>query len=586
MPRRASSRRSAPAGRAKPAPQPPEVPPGHRLFILDVPFAERAVAAASGARWNAALQATVYVGPDLPGGLHPYVSQPFSWERWLEDDFNGSSGSVPSPAGTLKARPHQLEGAVAIANAARIGARGFLLADEVGVGKTITALEGLLALAEQREIRHVLVVCPLAVVAHWRRTIADMGLTRHGIRFCVINYDRVKKLLEPPPSALAAKRLRTRNKRIAKDGTSRVDWDLIILDESHKLRNPDSQRSRSIARIAKYANRREDAPFILWASATAGQTPLETSYMAPLLAQITRSPSGDLKDFGEWLRSQGFNVQHESRFDKWIWTEDPRARHSDIKRLHALLFGRKTPVAIRRLPTDIAGWPEIVRILLPVDLGPEHRRLYQEAWTAFRRELRLAARGKDPKAGMVARLRFRQKASLLRVDGTIQHAMDLLDNGHQVAISCQFLESVDAIRDGLMASKVNVAIMDGRAPSEREEQRLRFQRGEAQVIIYTPVEGFSLHASEILADGTRATSAPRSTVIHDPRFSGIESIQTEGRCHRDGQAANVYYAFAADTVEEDIVRTLLGRIESTKAMVGDDTSTVKELEHILDGSRS
>jgi len=65
--------------------------------------------------------------------------------------------------------------------------------------------------------------------------------------------------------------------------------------------------------------------------------------------------------------------------------------------------------------------------------------------------------------------------------------------------------------------------------------------------------------------------------------SGIQTIQIEGRTHRDGKAANVYYAYGEDTVEEDVVRTLLSRVESTKALVGDDTATIYALEAALGG---
>lgn len=580
--RRAPAKKTTTATAPRPAP-PPVIPPGHRLHLLDVPYPERAIASLHGARWNADLRATTYLGADLPAGLQPYASAPFSWERWQEDDLNAEPGPVPEAAHTLIPRPHQDEAAQAIAKAGRIGARGFLLADEVGTGKTISALEGVLALRNIRPVTRLLVFSPLAVVPHWRRSIADMGIAEHGIRVCVINWDRAKKLLEVPASAATAKRTATKNRRIAREGKPLVDWDVVIADEAHQLRNfATAQRAQAFARIAGYGQPRDKAPFVIWTSATAGQTPLELGYLAPLFAQITGSKGSELRDFGPWLEGQGFHVTHESRFDRWLWTDDPRDRVADVARMRAMLFERSTPVALRRLPTDLAGWPEIVRALHPVTLDPEARRLYDQAWTAFRKEMKLATRGKDPKAGMVARLRFRQKASLLRVDGTVSQALDLLDNGHQVAISAQFLETVDAIADALRSAKVPVAVMDGRDPASRETQRLAFQTGAAKAVIFTPVEGFSLHQEETLADGSLATAAPRSVIIHDPRFSGIQTIQAEGRAHRDGKAAVIYYAYGEDTVEEDIVRTLLSRIETTKALVGDDTATIQALEQILD----
>jgi hypothetical protein len=57
--------------------------------------------------------------------------------------------------------------------------------------------------------------------------------------------------------------------------------------------------------------------------------------------------------------------------------------------------------------------------------------------------------------------------------------------------------------------------------------------------------------------------------------------QIEGRCHRDGRFAQVYWTYADDTVEEKIARVVAGRIQSMKEMIGDDTETLREIENLL-----
>jgi len=550
-------------------------------WILSVPFEDKHAAAALGALWNAKTRAHTYTGLQLPDSLRIYASQPYSWERWREEDLNPTKPNLTNVGESfLTPRPHQVEAIVSILKAAKAGARGFLLADDVGVGKTLSAAVAVARMGTIRPVKHVLIVCPLAVVPHWRRTLSDIP-TPANIRFCVINYDRLKHLLTTPASATQAKRRRTKNQRTARDGESLVNWDVVVFDESHQLKNMDAQRSMAAARIAKYHHPARESPFVLWMSATAGQNPTELSYLAPLLAQATGSKSSALKDFGPWLLGQGFHVVEDPRWKKWSWTLQTKDRASDIALMKKLLFARSVPIALRRRPTDIAGWPEVQRILLPVDLTVANRVQYLAAWTEFRRSMNLVQRGKNPTGGLVAQLRFRQKASLVRVLGTVEHALDLLANGHQVTISVQFIETLDAIRSELEKKKIVVAVMDGRSPKTREAERLRFQRGEAKVVLFTPVEGFSLHQDELLADGSEASNNPRSLIVHDPRYSGIQAIQIEGRQHRDSQNANAYYAFSTNTVEEKIVATLLDRMESTKALVGDDTSLIRDLERIL-----
>ena len=568
-----------------------------RVWFLKVPYEERYDAQRHGARWDSKSKFYTYTGLEVPPELAPYVSDLFSWERWQEDNINygerarsvvglGASGRVFTP------RPHQTEASNLIFKAWEQKARGFLLADDVGLGKTISAWGGVQnitnAIISGREktgkpqgVVKILVVCPLSVIPHWRNTIQMCGWEH--MRVCVINYDQVKKLLTVPESAKKAKRARTKNKRIASEGDPVVDWDIIVMDESHKLKNP-SQRTKSMSRIAQYGQKstsRTAPPFLLWMSATAGQNPLELSYLSPLLAQATNYPHSALNDFGPWLNREGFHVSEEARWKKWTWTDDATLRAEDVQKMRTMLFTGEVPVALRRLPTDIAGWPEIVRQLVPVKLDTKGYGLYQTVWKLFRQEMHLALRGGTGDKGFAAMLRFRQKASLLRTQGTVDFVDDLLDNNMQVAVSSQFLESLDTVLGELVKRKIKVSVMDGRNVEGRENERLKFQTGETQVVLFTPVEGFSLHQSEQLADGTVGSGTPRALIIHDPRYSGIEMLQIEGRTHRDGKNANAYYMYSEGTVEESIVRTLVDRLTTTKALVGDDTTVLEELTHFL-----
>ena len=74
---------------------------------------------------------------------------------------------------------------------------------------------------------------------------------------------------------------------------------------------------------------------------------------------------------------------------------------------------------------------------------------------------------------------------------------------------------------------------------------------------------------------------PRSAVVHDLRWSAIQMAQIEGRCHRDGRYAPVYWAYADGTIEARIAAIVCRRIQSMKAMVGDDVDTLREIERLL-----
>ncbi|RYE85983.1 MAG: DEAD/DEAH box helicase, partial [Myxococcales bacterium] len=444
----------------------------------------------------------------------------------------------------------------AIGAALAAGRPGFLLADDVGLGKTISAWSAVLAAPD---VVSVLVVCPLSVVAHWRRTIERLG--DGGRRVIVINYDRLSKLFEVP----AAVRSKVKSKKgVARRGEARA-FDVVIWDESHRCKNPTAARSKLAARLTA------ESGFSLWLSATAGQNPLELSYLAPLLASATGSRASDLKDFEGWCLEQGLGVERGA-FGRWSWAGDER----DCETVRAMLFDGARPVGLRRRPEDIAGWPEINRILTPVELAGEARQLYDQAWTEFRREMELVPRGKNPSNALAAMLRLRQKSSLIRAEGTVELAQELLDNGHQVAISVAFSETLAALDQALTQAGFACARISGaQGAAEREAERLRFQRGDCRVMLFTVEEGISLHQGE-------HNEAPRSEIIHDLRWSAIQMAQIEGRCHRDGRFAQVYWAYADASIEERIANVVCARLRSMKAMSGDDLQTLDAIREVLD----
>jgi len=359
-----------------------------------------------------------------------------------------------------------------------------------------------------------------------------------------------------PEEASSAVRKRTRNKRIAAKGRSLVAWDVVVCDEAHRLKNPSSQRSAAVRNIVK--GHGEDA-FVVWMSATAGQTPLELAYLAPLLAARTGSKVRDMADFEAWCREYGLRIKRGS-FGQWNWERN----EDDLGKMRELLFGDEKS-GLRRRPQDLSGWPEVVRSLIPVELDYRQRGLYDRAWEEFCEELALAKNSGNPTNPLVAALRFRQKSSLLRADHTVSYARDLLEDGLQVAISTQFLDSARAIAAEIDGA---VVISGESSAGDREAMRLAFQRGESRVAVFTVTEGISLHAGE---QAVGATDAERALLVHDLRWSALDMAQIEGRCHRDGEKAVAYYLYGEDTVEENVASAVIRKLSDMGSMLGDDT---------------
>ena len=232
----------------------PDVPtagPGERVWLLDVPFRTPAPGAQFVKKWKS----YAWVGTELPVELAPFKALPFSYQQWVEDDINDSTGERPVAAPKIP-RPEQVSGAAAVVDAARAGKRGFLLADNAGLGKTLIAVMSAKTIAEERGETNILVLVdrPAQItIPHWRYSIASVG--DGGFRWLIMSPDQLKKL-------------------IARNGRPKYTFGVVIADEAQLYSN-DTQRTAAFEKVARFSNAHEQAPFVLSVTATPGHTPAD-----------------------------------------------------------------------------------------------------------------------------------------------------------------------------------------------------------------------------------------------------------------------------------------------------------------------
>jgi SNF2 family DNA or RNA helicase len=528
-----------------------------------MPFELRNSLAIFGGKYNKDYKVSVINREKIPEDLIQYSSKPYSYEAYVEKELNSKYRDEITKQyatkDTIVARDYQKSGFDIIEKAYNKKINGFLLADEVGLGKTITSA----LVIKDKQFKKILVVTTLAAVPHWRNTLLKFKLIDKEI--IIINYDRMQKLFDFEDDG-KSKTKRAKNKKIASKGVA-PEFDLIIFDESHKLKNNISMRSKLAMKLMTKAN------FTLWLSATAGQNPLELSYLSPLLAKINKQTVKSMVDFEQWCKGMDLGVSR-GNYGKWLWDGSKES----IKKIKEMLFDSDPLVALRRVPSDIKDYPEISRELMPIDLSPEEFKNYKLAWSDFKLMMdnKNIKNAKEKKQNsLVAQLRLRQKTSYLKISSTLESTYDLLDNNHQVAISVAFRETLLEMKRVLEEQKISCSVIYGsQTANEKEAERLRFQRGESKVVIFTVEEAISLHQGE-------HNNAPRTMLIHDLRWSAIQMSQIEGRTHRDGKFSQIYWMFFNGTVEDDIAKVVLRRVINMKAMVGDDTNTLEEIEMIL-----
>lgn len=581
------------------------------LHVLDLPWGMRF----PGVRYDAQKKVNVFEGK-LPPMLEDYGSEDFSYQRWIEDDANGSVKLPQKGSNVFTPRDHQKVAGKHIFESYRNNWPGFLEADKTGLGKTLSTLTGLAYIiskdprfGEGKRLPKLLVVCPKRVIPVWRNTLRAFPLAGMKMRVMVTNYQSMLKLIEPPREAHTKKKKRTKDRLTANKGRPRVDWDFVIFDESHYLKNyPSSTISLVAARVAKLDEPyvRGKSPFVISATATPGATPLNFATMAPWIARLLAPKSKEAltttpSTWGAFLESIGFAVT-EGKVG-WNWAvlpfygkdaDDPKIRRAyehkyrevkakqreDAGRIGQALKTEGAPF-IMRSPKDIAGWPEQQIIPLPIELDPEGRATYREVWARFRDFLRLPPAKQDSQAKMVEALRYRQKSSLLKVPAMTEQVIDWVEQGYQVYVSCEFIETLEKYGEVLEKAKIPYVTTTG-STKDVEIPRIQFQKGKAKVVLSTLLEGVSFHSKEQLPDGTLATAAPRITLMQDLRQNNLSNEQAFGRCHRDGENSVLYIPFFADTVDERIIASFANKTANMKKMTGASDEDAELLERIFE----
>lgn len=130
--------------------------------------------------------------------------------------------------------PHQIEAAMFALQSPL--AEGVILADEVGLGKTIEAGIVLCQKWAERK-RRLIIICPAAIRQQWAAELT----TKFNLPAIVIDartYRQIKA--DGIPFPLSQKRIVILSYHYAaklQDELRQVDWDLVVIDEAHKLRN-------------------------------------------------------------------------------------------------------------------------------------------------------------------------------------------------------------------------------------------------------------------------------------------------------------------------------------------------------------
>lgn len=260
--------------------------------------------------------------------------------------------------------PHQIEATYLVANALR---PRFILADEVGLGKTIEAGLIVKELMFRKGYRKVLVAVPAPLAVQWQQEMRSKFnedfelLNRKNFYEFAANWSKHPRIITSIDFV--------KNPRYA-DDILKNRWDIAVFDEAHRLRRDYSKVTKAYD-FAEQMSERCEALLLLSATPFRGKLE-ELYYLIRLVDPHLLGP------YHSFLQEYVMNVDGQEEQRK---LNDLRSKVSKI--------------LLRRRKVEVGGFTKRHARTVRFDLSPEERAFYDETTDYVRREYNLALRQKN-----------------------------------------------------------------------------------------------------------------------------------------------------------------------------------------------
>ncbi len=453
---------------------------------------------------------------------------------------------------------HQLQAAARVLRTMQGRA---ILADEVGLGKTIEAALVLSELRLRGLARRALILVPAGLVEQWQeeldRKFALPSVVAKGRQWAPSDDNGDQ------PVVLAS--IASARRPPLLDAITAPQWDLVVVDEAHRVRNP----RRASGKLVRS---------------------LRTSRLLLLTATPIENRLTDVHDLVSLVRPGhlGTPSNFRARYGRGEGTDQA----SDV----AALRSRLGEVMVRHRRSEVA-------LMLPRRLAVTHRVMPQpDEADLYRRvadRVRAEGRGATPARAMalrsVAKLAGSSPAALVgglnkqgwsdlaedarRLPATEKAAalLEVLarhrDRDEKVVVFTAFRRTLEFLDDLLGSSGMAVARYHGSLGRRAKEAAISSFREEAQVLLTTEAagEGRNLQFCHVM-------------VNFDLPWNPMRIEQRLGRIHRIGQTHDVEVTnlVSKGTIEDRVLGVLEAKINLFELVVGELDMILGRVDDDLD----
>jgi len=491
----------------------------------------------------------------------------------------GSDAEIPSPEG-LEYYPFQKAGiqyALKTPNT--------LIADEMGLGKTIQAI-GVINCDKPKK---VLIICPASLKLNWKRELEKWLVDEYSIAIVngeedfekditIINYDRLKKYMKQylllvtenkeshssgtdyecsicggqfRSANIAYNHVDKKHEDQIEDILLKTKYDILILDESHYVKNFKAQRTQAVVRIAKRAKRR-----MFLTGTPILNRPIEL--FTPLCILDSELIKGGWSKYatrycGAYRGRFGWDVSGASNLDE----------------LNTKL---RTSVMVRRLKKDVlTELPSKIRSIVPIEAKDKNIKealkeeaLHRDRWLLVKAQLEKASMNSEENketfeqqvTGLKRNValefaeisRIRHQTALAKLPEAIDFIKDVLEIQDKVIVYTHHKDVLDGIYKEL--SDVSVVLTGDVKLEDRDKAVESFQNNSK----------VKLFLGTIQAAGLGITLTASSTVIFvELEWTPSEMSQAEDRAHRIGQknVVNIYHLIIDGSIDSELSNVLI-----------------------------
>ena len=421
-----------------------------------------------------------------------------------------------------------------------------ILADEVGLGKTIEAGLVLSELRMRGLADRALVITPAGLVGQWREE-----LERKFALATTVTARGGWEAGEDRPVVLAS--LAAARRDPLRSAVIDEPWDLVIVDEAHRLRNPTSA-SGGLARAVR-------TRYLLLLTATPVENRLQDLYeLVNLVAP------GLLGTTAQFRRSHG---NAEGGVDTLRNVATLRARTREIMVRHrrsevSVMLPQRLAETVLITPCDAEGslYADLTaRIRAEATTAAPNQRLTLKSLT------RLAGSSPAALAPTLDKVGWSDLAARARAIERPRKTVELLarlrthvERGEKVLVFTAFRSTLEALAAEVSAEGIPAACYHGSLSRRDKDAAVASFRDDVPVLLSTESagEGRNLQFCHVM-------------INMDLPWNPMQIEQRLGRLHRVGQEKDVLLAnlVSRGTIEERILHVLESKINLFELVVGE-----------------